>query len=145
MQRDTPGPQRREVLIGAAVGLAGTALTACTVYGQKPTATKSPASPAPSPAQDGVRKLTKTSEVPVGSGVILGDVIVTQPTQGVFAGLSSVCTHAGCNVNRIVDGTIVCPCHGSTFNLDGSVAAGPATKPLEARAVDVRGDSVVLG
>ena len=89
--------------------------------------------------------MTTVAEVPVGSGVIVGDIVVTQPTAGAFAGLSSVCPHAGCNVNKIVDGAIVCPCHGSRFNLDGSVAKGPATEPLEARAVVVEGDSIVLG
>ncbi len=89
--------------------------------------------------------MTTVAEVPVGSGVIVGDIVVTQPTAGAFAGMSSVCPHAGCNVNKIVDGTIICPCHGSRFNLDGSVAKGPATEPLEARVVVVDGDSIVLG
>jgi Rieske Fe-S protein len=89
--------------------------------------------------------LTNVSQVPVGSGVIVGDIVVTQPTLGAFVGLSSVCPHAGCNVNKIVDGAIVCPCHGSRFNLDGSVAKGPATEPLETRTVVVEGDSIVPG
>ncbi|MDT5112804.1 MAG: hypothetical protein QOE20_4694, partial [Mycobacterium sp.] len=89
--------------------------------------------------------LAKTADVPVGGGVIAGDTVVTQPTAGVFKGLSSICTHAGCNVSEIVDGTIDCPCHGSKFNLDGTVAKGPATKPLEAKAITVQGDSIVAG
>jgi Rieske Fe-S protein len=81
----------------------------------------------------------------VGSGVIVDKVVVTQPTAGVFKGFSSTCTHKGCTVDKIADGTIDCPCHGSKFNLDGSVAKGPATTPLEAQAVTVQGDSIVLG
>jgi Rieske Fe-S protein len=83
--------------------------------------------------------------VPVGSGLIVGDVVITQPTAGVFEGFSTVCPHAGCNVSKITDGNIVCPCHGSRFNLDGSVAKGPATKPLESKPVSVQGDSIVAG
>jgi Rieske Fe-S protein len=83
--------------------------------------------------------------VPVGSGVIVGEVVVRQPSAGVFKGFSAKCTHAGCTVNKVADGTIDCPCHGSKFNLDGSVANGPATKPLETQAVTVQGDSIVIG
>jgi Rieske Fe-S protein len=48
-------------------------------------------------------------------------------------------------VDKVADGTIDCPCHGSKFNLDGTVAKGPAQDPLEAQAVTVQGDSIVLG
>jgi Rieske Fe-S protein len=83
--------------------------------------------------------------VPVGSGVIVDEVVVTQPTAGVFKGFSATCTHAGCTVREVAGGTINCPCHGSKFNLDGTVANGPAARPLEAKTVSVQGDSIVLG
>ena len=143
MQQPVSGPRRREVLIGTGLGVAGTVLAGCTTYGEKPAAASPPA-PSAEPSAT-AQALTAVSDVPVGSGVIVGDIVVTQPTAGAFAGLSSVCPHAGCKVNKIVDGAIVCPCHGSRFNLDGSVAKGPATEPLEARAVVVDGDSIVLG
>jgi Rieske Fe-S protein len=87
--------------------------------------------------------IAKTSEVPVGSGVIVGDTVLTQPTQGVFKGLSAICTHQGCTVSNVADGTTECPCHGSRFNLDGSVANGPATLPLPTKAILEQGDSIV--
>ena len=76
--------------------------------------------------------------------MINGEVVVTQPAAGVFKGFSANCTHKGCKVNKVADGTIDCPCHGSKFNLDGTVANGPATKPLENKAISVQGDSIVL-
>ena len=49
---------------------------------------------------------------------------------GVYA-LSAVCTHLGClTVWKPEAGVIACPCHGSTFQRDGSVIAGPAPRPL---------------
>jgi Rieske Fe-S protein len=89
--------------------------------------------------------LAKTADVPVGSGVILNDIVLTQPTSGVFKGFSTVCPHAGCNVSKIEDGNIVCPCHGSRFSLEGAVVKGPAKGPLETKAVSVQGDSIVAG
>ncbi|MFD7847611.1 ubiquinol-cytochrome c reductase iron-sulfur subunit [Nocardia sp. NPDC059764] len=89
--------------------------------------------------------IARTGDIPVGGGVIVGNTVVTQPSAGSFVGLSVICTHLGCAVNDISGGTINCPCHGSKFNLDGSVAAGPATRSLDGRQVSVQGDWVVSG
>lgn len=51
--------------------------------------------------------------------------------QGGFYALSAVCTHLGClSVWKPEEGVIACPCHGSSFQKDGSVIAGPAPRPL---------------
>jgi cytochrome b6-f complex iron-sulfur subunit len=48
-----------------------------------------------------------------------------------FRALSSVCPHLGCIARyRPDEKVIACPCHGSRFNLDGDVIAGPAPRPL---------------
>jgi Rieske Fe-S protein len=143
--------RRSQFLISAGVGLGAAVLAACTTYGKKPEASGDsaattqavPTTGGTAPEQNNV--IAKTSEVPVGSGVIIGEVVVTQATAGDFKGFSSTCTHAGCAVNEVVDGTINCPCHGSKFNLDGSVANGPATKPLASQPLVIQGDSIVLG
>ena len=44
---------------------------------------------------------------------------------------SSKCTHLGCKINKIEDDKLICPCHGSQFNLDGNVIKGPATASLK--------------
>ncbi|WP_407563414.1 Rieske (2Fe-2S) protein [Streptomyces sp. 184] len=90
-------------------------------------------------------QLGTTAEVPEGGGKIFKDqkVVVTQPEPGEFKAFSAVCTHQGCLVSSVEDGTINCACHGSKFAIaDGSVTKGPATQPLEAE--DVRVDGGVL-
>ena len=143
---------RQKVIVGAGLGLIAAALAACTTYGKKPEASgdtatttteAAPGTSAPGPAAP-ANAIATTAEVPVGSGVIVDEIVVTQPSAGEFKGFSAICTHKGCTVDEVADGTINCPCHGSKFNLDGSVANGPATKPLEAKAVSVQGDSIVL-
>lgn len=63
-----------------------------------------------------------------------------------FHALSAVCTHLGC-ITRFLpaERIIACPCHGSRFNLDGEVIAGPAPRPLPWFQVDLspRGLAVV--
>jgi Rieske Fe-S protein len=142
---------RRTVFIGTAVGLAGVVVASCSSNKKQPAASSESAAAsttvgdtAPPTAPAPPKVIAKTAQVPLGSGVIIGDVVLTQPSQGTFKGLSAICTHAGCTVNRVADGTIDCPCHGSKFNLDGSVANGPATLPLPAKAISVQGDSIVL-
>lgn len=45
--------------------------------------------------------------------------------------LSARCTHLGCTINRTESNRLVCPCHGSEFDLDGNAVKGPAYKSLE--------------
>jgi cytochrome b6-f complex iron-sulfur subunit len=42
---------------------------------------------------------------------------------------TGVCTHLGCTVNAVETG-YACPCHGSTYDLEGFNTGGPAPKPL---------------
>lgn len=91
--------------------------------------------------------IATTADVEVGGGTIYADakVVVTQPTAGEFKGFSSTCTHQGCTVSSVSDGTINCLCHGSKFSVkDGSVANGPATKALPEMPVTVTGDQIAL-
>lgn len=51
------------------------------------------------------------------------------PTKDGFEAISLVCPHLGCVVLAKKD-SFDCPCHGSRFNLDGSIIQGPASEPL---------------
>ena len=151
--RSTARPEvtRRGVIRTAAVsGVALPLLAACGAEtagpgGDVSTDTGSGAAPDGS-TEGGGGGLVPTSEVPVGGGVVLGKdgVVVTQPTEGEFVAFTAVCTHQGCTVGSVADGTIICPCHGSRFSAeDGSVVTGPASAPLDEVAVSVKGDQVV--
>jgi Rieske Fe-S protein len=97
-------------------------------------------------------KLTGTvlgaaSEVPVGGGKIYtaAKVVVTQPARGQYKAFSAVCTHVGCIMSEVANGTIDCPCHGGQFKItNGAVVAGPPPSPLPARPVKVVNGQVVL-
>jgi nitrite reductase/ring-hydroxylating ferredoxin subunit/uncharacterized membrane protein len=63
-------------------------------------------------------------------------VLVRRSAQ--ISALLDRCSHRGCalHAGRLEDGAIVCPCHGSTFRLDGTIVKGPASSPQ--RALEVR-------
>jgi len=92
-------------------------------------------------------ELGSTSQIPVGGGKVFADqqIVVTQPTKGTFEAFSAICTHQGCTVNEVSDGTIICPCHGSEFSVeDGSVVGGPAPSPLPRKNLTVKGGEIEL-
>jgi nitrite reductase/ring-hydroxylating ferredoxin subunit len=86
-------------------------------------------------------------DIPVGGGRVFmaQKIIVTQPASGVLRAFSAVCTHVGCICNKVANGTISCPCHGSEFKItDGTVVTGPAPAPLAARAIAVSDGKILL-
>jgi len=91
--------------------------------------------------------LGATSDIPVGGGAIYtaAKVVVTQPASGQYKAFSAVCTHVGCIVNKVTNGTIDCPCHGSEFKItNGAVVTGPAPSPLPARQIKIVKDQIIL-
>ena len=50
------------------------------------------------------------------------------------------CSHLGCQINHIKEGVLVCPCHGSKYNLNGQVINGPSTKDLRLLKYDYLAD-----
>jgi cytochrome b6-f complex iron-sulfur subunit len=73
-------------------------------------------------------------------------VFIIRAKEGYFYALSAVCTHLGCIANwKAEDGIVACPCHGSKFDKEGNVIAGPAPRPLPrfAMSLDDQGALVV--
>ena len=57
--------------------------------------------------------------------------------------LSTVCTHKGCEV-RVLPDAYECPCHGSSYHLDGTVEEGPASQSLQSFAVRETAESIFI-
>ena len=91
--------------------------------------------------------LGSAREIPVGGGQIFDAerVVVTQPARGKYRAFSAVCTHVGCLLNQVADGTIDCPCHGSRFRItNGTVVTGPAPAPLPKKRITVVRGTIIL-
>jgi nitrite reductase/ring-hydroxylating ferredoxin subunit/uncharacterized membrane protein len=74
-------------------------------------------------------------------------VVLVRKGERIYA-LADRCSHRGCALHQgklNADETITCPCHGSTFRLDGSIVKGPATSPQPAFAVRTNEGKVEIG
>ncbi|MFE9630240.1 Rieske (2Fe-2S) protein [Streptomyces sp. NPDC006463] len=140
----SPSPARRTVLRGAAAlagaAGAGAALAACSA--ESSTGGNTPATPT-APVELGA-----AAEVPVGGAKLYRErkLIVSCPAEGEYKAFSAQCTHAGCVLDKIVEGEGNCPCHGSRFDVaTGKVLRGPATDPLPAVPVKAENGKLVAG
>jgi Rieske Fe-S protein len=130
--------------------------------GPMPSSVTLPAAPpastaSPRPAKTAGRKdrrakvtgvlLGAARDIPLGGGRIFDPerVVVTQPARGRYLAFSAVCTHVGCLLNQVADGTIDCPCHGSRFRItNGAVVTGPAPAPLPKRRITIIRGTIIL-
>ncbi len=77
--------------------------------------------------------LIRTIKIPadIPEGVSFYDSVIVSKKGDEIEVFSSTCTHLGCRINKLEEGHLTCPCHGSQFAADGSVLRGPANKSLE--------------
>src|SRR5579871_6701244 len=154
--QDSRLPGRRALLAGAGVTCAAM-LAGCSAHdasnggstASAAGAATSAADPATSAASSTLPAgaLATTSQIPDGGGKVIDgvNIVITQPQTGSFRAFTAICTHQGCIVNNVSNGTINCPCHGSKYSIkDGSVQAGPAPQALPAADVTVQGGQLFL-
>lgn len=100
--------------------------------------------PRVSPEASAVFRIGMPAEFPAGTVKVFPDynVRVFSGSQGVAA-ISLVCTHLGCIVKETQHG-FDCPCHGSRYDREGKVLAGPAPRPLRWLAVSQAPDGNLL-
>lgn len=143
----TDDVRRRAVLATGAAAALAVPVAACGSKSGGGTTSASSTGSGSAVKSGGGQDLGRTSDIPEGGGKIFKDqkVVVTQPSKGDFKAFSAICTHLGCTVNKVANGTIDCPCHGSRFHIaDGSVAHGPAARPLPPKSIKVQGNSIKL-
>jgi Rieske Fe-S protein len=103
------------------------------------------------PATVGDVPAGNVASLPVGTvrPLALVPACIGRDADGVYA-MTLTCTHAGCDMGEqgsVSGAGLFCACHGSRFDANGNVVAGPAPQPLEhfAVTVDASGDLTVHG
>ncbi|MFM7718611.1 MAG: Rieske (2Fe-2S) protein [Actinomycetota bacterium] len=102
---------------------------------------------------DGFLRIASLAEVPEGAvrafELPWGRLAVARVDEEVFA-LADSCTHASCSLSEgdltAGEDAVVCPCHGSTFDLrSGEPLEGPALDPVAVHAARVRDGWIEIG
>ena len=87
----------------------------------------------------------------IGSSIVgkasgyAGPIVIAHVADGRFAVLDATCTHMQCTVTyNALNETLDCPCHDSTYELDGRVIGGPAVRPLRTFTTSFDGASLTI-
>ena len=78
--------------------------------------------------------------------VPIGAIYLRRTGEGRLEALNVVCPHAGCFVDfSHASNKFACPCHNSSFKLDGTIAdtKSPSPRALDSLAVEVRPDGAI--
>jgi Rieske Fe-S protein len=120
---------RRTILQGGVAGAVALSLPAC-----------GPNMPS---AASGPVAAGNLSGVAAGSLRAVGDsLFLGRDANGLYA-MTSICTHAGCQVSDTSPTRLDCPCHGSRYDGNGAVLMGPALAPLQHFQVDLAADGSI--
>ncbi len=81
-----------------------------------------------------------TNLLNLGGFIYVNNTIVFKGLDNNYYALSKVCTHQGCDVEyNVSQNQMTCICHGSRFDISGTVLNGPATSPLFEYATELLG------
>ncbi|MEV6237839.1 TQO small subunit DoxD [Lentzea sp. NPDC051838] len=137
--------ERRVLLLGGLVAATTAALGGVIALTQR-TASPAPSQPA-DPGTNSQKVIAVASAIAVGSSTSFttpdgAAAYLLRPSTDTFMAFVAACTHQGCPVTPAGSG-FRCNCHGSTFDGNGQVTGGPATKSLTKVPVRVVDGQVV--
>jgi len=117
------------------------------------TETSDTSAPAPSEANaEGFTEIGKLSDLEANGELSQEDfagaplLVILNPEDKTQAiAFKNQCTHKQCPVDwNQEEGSLNCPCHGSKFKTDGTVANGPAAESLPTYEAKIEGDAVLV-
>jgi nitrite reductase/ring-hydroxylating ferredoxin subunit len=75
-----------------------------------------------------VASVSDVAEGAIFGATLEGEDLLVVKVGDHYRALGATCTHAGCNLaddGDLEDGTVVCGCHGSVYDLETGEAIGP--------------------
>ena len=98
----------------------------------------------------GFIKLASTDDAKPNSmmGITINDQkILLANLNGAYYAIGDKCMHRGCQLSKgkLQGETVVCPCHGSTYDLKtGNFVKGPTKKPEPAYELKVENNDIMI-
>lgn len=98
----------------------------------------------------GFVKLASTNDAKINSmiEVIVNDKkILLANVNGNYYAIGDKCMHRGCQLSKgkLEGETVICPCHGSTYDLKtGNFLKGPTKKPEPAYELKVENNDIMI-
>ena len=98
----------------------------------------------------GFIKLASTNDAKPNSmkGVTINDQkILLANVNGNYYAIGDKCMHRGCQLSKgkLQGETVICPCHGSTYELKtGNFVKGPTKKPQPAYELKVENNDILI-
>lgn len=139
---------RREFLVKSAAVTVGASFAATVLAGCGPSPTKTAA---PRTVTLDISLPENSALATVNGGIKISvegeplPVMVTRTSATDVAAFSTKCTHMGCEVGVPSSaGLITCPCHGSTYSIDGHVTGGPAPSNLAPFTATLSGNIITV-
>jgi len=139
-RRRQPNPtpdnvERRTLLWGGLITATTAALGGVVIALTRRTTTNPKPSQPTDPGTNSQTVIAAVAAVAVGSSTSFttpngSAAYLLRPSADTFLAFLATCTHQGCPITPAGSG-FRCPCHGSTFDGNGQVTGGPATKPLD--------------
>jgi Rieske Fe-S protein len=74
----------------------------------------------------------------------VGELLVVRSGDEQFEAMSNVCPHKHCHVEVKSPTVIKCPCHGSTYRIDGTYVSGPAKKSLKKFRITIEAGTITV-
>jgi Rieske Fe-S protein len=72
-------------------------------------------------------------------------IVIARVRDDSISALDAICTHMRCTVAyNALNISLDCPCHGSTYEVDGTVIGGPAPRPLRVFSVAFDATNVTI-
>jgi len=75
---------------------------------------------------------------------VAGDILIVRADENTFNALNPVCPHRQCTVKVKNPEMIQCPCHRSSYQLDGTYISGPSKKSLGKYKVEINNGTLTV-